>query len=96
MTFEGIVGSSYKGDLAIDDVSISSGSCFGQTAAPPVFSTVSTQATSSPDPTEPPTLSTATTHTSSSSSAGIGYLPLSSFKQSGEDLFAHLHSCLFA
>ncbi len=32
MTFEGIVGSSYTGDLAIDDVSISSGSCQGKTA----------------------------------------------------------------
>ena len=37
MTFEGIAGSSFTGDLAIDDVSISSGGCYGQTAAPPTF-----------------------------------------------------------
>ena len=30
MTFEGIAGSSFRGDLAIDDVSISNGSCFVQ------------------------------------------------------------------
>ncbi|KAJ7356090.1 hypothetical protein OS493_027017, partial [Desmophyllum pertusum] len=34
VTFEGIVGSSYTGDLAIDDVSISSGSCHVQTTYP--------------------------------------------------------------
>ncbi|KAJ7356094.1 hypothetical protein OS493_027021 [Desmophyllum pertusum] len=34
VTFEGIVGSSYTGDLAIDDVSISSGSCHGPTTYP--------------------------------------------------------------
>ncbi|XP_078351329.1 MAM and LDL-receptor class A domain-containing protein 1-like [Oculina patagonica] len=32
VTFEGIAGSSWRGDLAIDDVSISSGSCQGHTA----------------------------------------------------------------
>ncbi len=32
VTFEGIVGSNFRGDLAIDDVSISSGSCPGKTA----------------------------------------------------------------
>ena len=34
MTFEGIVGSSFTGDLAIDDVSIRSGSCHGHTVLP--------------------------------------------------------------
>ncbi|KAL9953476.1 hypothetical protein ACROYT_G040898 [Oculina patagonica] len=52
VTFEGIVGSSLTGDLAIDDVSIRSGSCVGQTAAPP---------TPTPGPTAPPTSSTAST-----------------------------------
>ena len=31
MTFEGIVGSSFMGDLAIDGVSITNGSCHGKT-----------------------------------------------------------------
>lgn len=47
MTFEGIRGSSFTGDLAIDDVSISNGSCFGQTSAPPTFLPVSTDDPSS-------------------------------------------------
>ncbi|KAJ7356097.1 hypothetical protein OS493_027025 [Desmophyllum pertusum] len=34
VTFEGIVGSSYWGDLAIDDVSISRGSCYVPTKSP--------------------------------------------------------------
>ena len=38
MTFEGIVGSSYTGDLAIDDVSIRRGNCQGH-ATSPTFST---------------------------------------------------------
>ena len=45
MTFEGIVGSSYTGDLAIDDVSISSGSCQRNTT-PPKSSTTSIFTTS--------------------------------------------------
>jgi len=45
--FEGIRGSSFTGDLAIDDVSISNGSCFGQTSAPPTFLPVSTDDPSS-------------------------------------------------
>lgn len=40
VTFEGIAGSSYTGDIAIDDVSISSGSCIGQTAPPTLPPTV--------------------------------------------------------
>ncbi|KAJ7356102.1 hypothetical protein OS493_027030 [Desmophyllum pertusum] len=36
VTFEGTVGSSYTGDLAIDDVSISSGSCYGPTTYPTI------------------------------------------------------------
>ena len=44
MTFEGVRGRSYTGDIAIDDVSVRSGSCSGipptppppQTPAPPV------------------------------------------------------------
>lgn len=55
MTFEGKVGSSFTGDIAIDDVSISRGSCFGQTTAPPP----------SPTPTYAPSL--ASLHSSSSS-----------------------------
>ena len=31
VTFEGTVGSSFTGDLAIDDVSITNGSCQGKT-----------------------------------------------------------------
>ncbi|XP_078349649.1 uncharacterized protein LOC144634540 isoform X2 [Oculina patagonica] len=34
VTFEGIVGSSFTGDLAIDDVLIRNGSCLGETTAP--------------------------------------------------------------
>ena len=56
MTFEGIRGSSFTGDLAIDDVSISNGSCFGQTSAPPTFLPVSTDDPSSGLPSAPPTL----------------------------------------
>ena len=70
MTFEGISGSSYTGDLAIDDVSISSGRCFSQTVAPPTFPTGAPSAssslplnvTSSPtdEPSVPPTPATKT------------------------------------
>ena len=38
MPFEGIVGSSYTGDLAIDDVSIRRGNCQGH-ATSPTFTT---------------------------------------------------------
>ena len=34
MTFEGIVGYSFTGDIAIDDVTVSSGSCSRQTPPP--------------------------------------------------------------
>ncbi|XP_022778666.1 MAM and LDL-receptor class A domain-containing protein 1-like, partial [Stylophora pistillata] len=34
LTFEGIVGYSFTGDIAIDDVSITRGSCSGQTPPP--------------------------------------------------------------
>ncbi|KAL9953484.1 hypothetical protein ACROYT_G040907 [Oculina patagonica] len=55
VTFEGKVGSSFTGDIAIDDVSISRGSCFSQTTAPPP----------SPTPTYAPSL--ASLHSSSPS-----------------------------
>ncbi|KAL9953498.1 hypothetical protein ACROYT_G040921 [Oculina patagonica] len=54
ITFEGIAGSSFTGDLAIDDVSISSGSCYGQTAAPPSFPTGFTQMPNASIPTSSP------------------------------------------
>ncbi|KAL9986059.1 hypothetical protein ACROYT_G000125 [Oculina patagonica] len=41
ITFEGIAGTSYTGDLAIDDVSVTNGSCQGHTATP-MLSTTST------------------------------------------------------
>ena len=55
VTFEGVAGSSFTGDLAIDDVSISNGSCFGQTVAPP------TQVTTTPSSTAPPSFPPAST-----------------------------------
>ena len=81
MTFEGIRGLSYTGDLAIDDVSISSGGCFGQTAAPPTFPTGSTNVPSSGLPTSGwPSISVSSpTHNPSvppTSSPGIVYYPL--------------------
>ena len=48
VTFEGKAGSSYTGDLAIDDVSISNGSCLGQTTEPPTYPTNVSLPTSSP------------------------------------------------
>ncbi|XP_078370268.1 uncharacterized protein LOC144653914 isoform X2 [Oculina patagonica] len=44
VTFEGIAGSSWTGDVAIDDVSITNGSCQGHTATP----TLSTASASTP------------------------------------------------
>ena len=63
MTFEGIVGYSYTGDLAIDDVSISSGNCKGHTASPtfsttPIFSPSVTSDQSSPPSSQTPLVST--------------------------------------
>ena len=73
MTFEGIRGSSYTGDLAIDDVSISSGSCFGQTTAPPTFPSASTYVPSSGLPTSGLPSSTHNPSNLPTSSPGIAY-----------------------
>lgn len=35
MTFEGVRGSSWRGDIAVDDVSITPGSCSGNPPTPP-------------------------------------------------------------
>lgn len=48
VTFEGMAGYSYTGDLAIDDVSISNGSCLGQTTALPTSPTNVSIPTSKP------------------------------------------------
>ena len=79
MTFEGIRGSSYTGDVAIDDVSIRSGSCFGQTVAPSTFPTGTTYVPSSGLPTSGlPSISVgSSTHNPSvlpTSSPGIVYI----------------------
>ena len=90
MTFEGIAGSSFTGDLAFDDVSISSGSCYGQTAAPP------TQVTNTPGSTAPPSFPPASTHMTNVSvptsspavtSCNFDYSLCYGWKQSNSDVF---------
>ncbi|KAL9987245.1 hypothetical protein ACROYT_G001520 [Oculina patagonica] len=79
VTFEGIVGSSWSGDLAIDDVSIKNGSCQIHTAPPTDPSSSSGPSTSNPSTDKPslssdPSTSNPTTNEPSLSSTGASTL----------------------
>ena len=81
MTFEGIVGSSHTGDLAIDDVSVRSGSCQGHTATPTsIFSpsVTSDQSTFNPPSSQALSSSGPSTFSPPSSQASLSSPPLTS------------------
>lgn len=85
MTFEGIRGSSFTGDVAIDDVSIRSGSCFGQTAAPSTLPTSGLPSISAGSSTHYPSVLP-------TSSPGIVHIvPFYSPPSKGESLFVKMN-----
>lgn len=93
MTFEGIVGSPYTGDLAIDDVSIANGGCQGSTTTP------STSNSSTQKPVLHATVSTVNP-SSSNQPLGISAFDPFSVKPSLSSLrlpgITHYKSCLLS